>query len=88
MGLSGRNEARSLCRLFRTFRPKHAEEGLGHGGFKMKVFVGDGMIEVQAEGVEAKTSDGVVTIAVLDVPTHGVLQILKVHANLVFTSRL
>ena len=44
------------------------------------------MIEVEAEGVEGEAADGVVSIAVLDIATDGVTEILHVYADLVFAT--
>ena len=44
------------------------------------------MIEVEAEGVEGEATDGVITIAVFDIATDGVTEVLHVYADLVFAT--
>lgn len=44
------------------------------------------MIEVEAEGMKGEAADGVITIAVFDIATDGVTEVLHVYADLVFAT--
>ena len=48
----------------------------------------DGVIEVEAEGVESEAADGVVTVAVLDIAADGVTEVLHVYTDLVLATGL
>ena len=65
---------------------EHRQEDFGNRRFKWHVVAEYGMIEVEAEGVEGEAADGVVSIAVLDIATDGVTEILHVYADLVFAT--
>ena len=75
----------SLVSWLLTF--KHSKECLGAWGFECHVVAEDGMVEVEAEGVEGEATDGVITIAVFDIATDGVTEVLHVYADLVFATR-
>ena len=44
------------------------------------------MVEVEAEGVEGEAADRVVAVAVFDIATDGVTEVLHVYADLVFAT--
>ena len=48
----------------------------------------DGVIEVEAEGVEGEAADGVVAVAVLDIAADGVTEVLHVYTDLVLATGL
>lgn len=72
-----------LALLFLGF--EYLVEHFGYGRVKAQVFVGDGVVEIEAVGVQAEAVARVVTIAILDVATNRVSQILQMHTNLVLT---
>ena len=74
----------SLVSWLLTF--KHSKEYLGAWGFKWHVVAEYGMIEVEAESMKGEAADGVITIAVFDIATDGVTEVLHVYADLVFAT--
>ena len=67
---------------------KQLSEVGGDGGLEFQAFVRDGMPEAEYIGVEAKSADGVVAIAIFDVSADGVSNVGSVDSYLVLASRL
>ena len=74
----------SLVSWLLTF--KHSKECLGNRRFECHVVAEDGVIEVEAEGVESEAADGVVAVAVFDVAADGVAEVLHVYTDLVLAT--
>ena len=55
---------------------------------KVKLFVGNWVVEIKSEGMESEASDGVIAITIFNVPADGATKVLCVHTDLVFSSRL
>ena len=65
---------------------EEGEEVGGDGGFEVGGGAGAGLVEGEAEGVEAETACAVDVAAVFVVAHDGVVQHLHVHADLVFAA--
>ena len=63
-------------------------ECLGAGRFEGEVLARNGVVEVQAVGMESQSADGIVAVAVLDVTANGMTEVLHVHADLILTPRV
>ena len=65
---------------------EEGEEGGGDGGFEVEGGTGAGLVEGEAEGVEAEAACAVDVAAVFVVAHDGVVQHLHVNADLVFAA--
>lgn len=67
---------------------KQFPESNGNGSLELHVLVSHGVDKAQQEGMQAKTVQGVVAIAILGVATDGMPHVSRMYTNLILPTRL